>query len=72
MRSSPALVLDGAKSVVVCLFPYYKNDFCKGNISRYASVFDYHKVVIPKLNKIVDFINENVEKSENLCFCDTG
>ena len=72
LRSSPDLVLKNAKSVIVCLFPYYKKDFSKGNISRYATLFDYHKVIIPKLNNIADFINKNIEESENLCFCDTG
>ncbi len=72
LRSSPSLVLDGAKSVIVCLFPYYKQDFSKGNISRYAALFDYHKVALPKLKQIANFIDKNIEKSDSLCFCDTG
>ena len=72
LRSSPDLVVPGAKSVIVCLFPYHKQSFTRGNISRYASVTDYHKVALSKLDLVAGYINENIEKCECLCFSDTG
>ena len=72
LRSTPKNVLEGAKSVVVCLFPYYKKDFKEKNISRYATVTDYHKVAILKLNMIAEYIESEIEKCNCLCFSDTG
>lgn len=73
LRVSPKHVLKDAKSVIVCLFPYYKNDFPKEcNISRYASVTDYHLVALNKLEQIVNFISENSENCQCVCFSDTG
>ena len=34
----------GAKSVLVCLFPYYTGEHPERNISRYAMVTDYHLI----------------------------
>lgn len=34
-----------AKSVIVCLFPYWSKQLEKGNISRYAMVEDYHHML---------------------------
>lgn len=72
LRCSPDLVLKGAKSVVVCLFPYYNECVLPRNISRYSAITDYHKVVLPKLNLIAEYINTHVEKCEYKCFSDTG
>ncbi len=35
---------EGARSVVVCLFPYYVGEYPDRNLSRYAIVDDYHTV----------------------------
>ena len=35
---------ENAKSVIVCVFPYYTEDDGPRNISRYAAVPDYHRV----------------------------
>lgn len=47
-------------SALVCLFPYYRN-FEKGNISRYAAVFDYHKVCRTLLGRIAEQLSAECE-----------
>lgn len=71
-RSSPHLLLNGAKSIIVCLFPYFNNSFSFTNLSRYASLSDYHIVSKSKLNIIGNFINEKIEPCSFVCVSDTG
>ncbi|MBR6790034.1 MAG: epoxyqueuosine reductase [Oscillospiraceae bacterium] len=42
---------ENAKTVIVCVFPYYTADDGSRNISRYAAVPDYHRVVGEMLEK---------------------
>ena len=71
-RCNPALLMPGAKSVLVCLFPYFRADLVPENISRYAAVPDYHKVVGQYLERIADFIRKEVPKANILPLCDTS
>lgn len=45
-----------AKSVIVCLFPYYSPQLEQGNISQYAMVEDYHNVVGSYLNRACELL----------------
>ncbi len=48
-----------AKSVIVCLFPYYVGE-CEGrNLSRYAVVADYHKISGKILNSVCEQLKNN-------------
>lgn len=72
-RTVPELTLRGAKSIVVCLFPYYSNVAAKTqNISKYACIPDYHTVVMERLNKICSFIKELSPGVRLAPFTDTG
>jgi epoxyqueuosine reductase len=59
-RTDPALLLEGAKSVVVAALNYYPAEIQGGNgipvISKYAYGEDYHTVLREKLNCLLDFI----------------
>ena len=71
LRTNPLITYPWAKSIIVCLFPYYTGEDDNANVSKYAKVPDYHKIAKNKLNQICEFINER--KSAKLeCFADTG
>lgn len=70
-RVNPLITFPWAKSIIVCIFPYYTGEDGDANVSRYARIPDYHTVAIDKLQQIVNFINqESGAKCE--CFADTG
>ncbi len=71
-RTVPELTLAGAKSIVVCLFPYYNGPNDEGNLSRFARIPDYHKVVIKRLEKICEFIKQEKPDAKFLPFVDSG
>lgn len=68
-RINPFLIMPTAKSIIVCLFPYY-NGNKKGNISLYARGEDYHLVVARKLNTLAEILEENGFSAK--IFCDNG
>ena len=70
-RVNPHISYPWAKSIIVCLFPYYTGDGANSNISRYARIPDYHTVTKENLEKICDFINKH-KKARCECFSDTG
>ena len=43
---------EGAKTVIVCVFPYLTADDGPRNISRYAAVTDYHRVAGEMLERV--------------------
>lgn len=69
-RLDPFLHLDGAKSVIVCLFSYKPKREIKGNLSLYARGEDYHKVAERKLSIIADILIKHGHQAK--IFCDTG
>ena len=71
-RTVPELTLPGAKSIIVCLFPYYNGPNREGNLSRFARIPDYHKVVIKRLEKICEFIKQEKPDANVLPFVDSG
>ena len=44
---------EAARSVIVCLFPYYTGEFPRRNVARYAVLPDYHAVAGKILEKLV-------------------
>ncbi len=70
-RVNPSLTFPWAKSIIVCLFPYYTGEDNDANVSRYARIPDYHKIANKKLTEIIRFINEKA-KAKCECYVDTG
>ncbi len=70
-RTNPLLTFPWAKSIIVCLFPYYTGEDTDANVSRYARIPDYHHVAKEKLEKIADYINTSFG-AHTECFADTG
>ncbi|MEX1001087.1 MAG: tRNA epoxyqueuosine(34) reductase QueG [Crocinitomicaceae bacterium] len=75
-RLNPALLVDGAKSVISVLVNYYpeKELFRKNGlkISKYAYGKDYHQVIRKKLNEVIDFIKDEVGDINARCFTDSA
>lgn len=71
IRVNPLITYPWAKSIIVCLFPYYTGEDKDANVSKYAKIPDYHKVAKNKLNAICDFISEK-QNARLECFADTG
>ena len=65
-RCDPSVFLPGAKSIVVCLFPYYSKYIQPDNLSRYSCVRDYHIVVMEKLEQLAGFLRREISCS---CKC---
>jgi len=66
-RLNPALLVDGAKSVISVLLNYYpEQDLFRNKslkISKYAYGNDYHNVIKDKLDELVTFIETEVGSS---------
>lgn len=71
-RTTPQLTLPGAKSILVALFPYYDANQPVFNISRYACIPDYHRIVLNKLTKICEFIKSMTPECTLMPFVDNG
>ena len=71
-RVSACQLMPEAKSVLVCLFPYYIQKVSAENLSRYAAVQDYHLVVERYLKKIAEFIESKEPEAKCLPVCDTS
>ncbi|WP_024620213.1 tRNA epoxyqueuosine(34) reductase QueG [Metaclostridioides mangenotii] len=71
-RIDPKLIMDDAKSIIVCAFPYYVGEFENSNISKYCYGLDYHIVVRNMLNNLCKRINDEVENFEYKVFADNG
>jgi len=76
MRANPAVLMDGAKSVISLLINYFpkrkqnENSFYK--ISKYAYGHDYHAVIRKKLDSLVQFIKENSKGAKAEGFVDSA
>ena len=77
-RINPALLVDGAKSIIVTLLSYYNdadNDIVDTKnplIARYSRGKDYHLVVKDKLFRLFAFMKENDESLSGRCFTDSA
>lgn len=70
-RISPKAIMEGAQSVFVCLFPYYIEAMPPGNLSRYAMVKDYHRVIGAYLDKLSAFVTAREPSARCMFLCDT-
>ena len=82
-RVYPELTLEDARSVIVCLFPYYTgtddysaNDYpgtdVRANISKYARSIDYHTIIMDKLRRIAMFMENGIDGFRWKAFADSG
>lgn len=71
-RVYPNLTLKNAKSVIVCLFPYYTGEIHDANLSKSVYSIDYHIIVKNKLETIARYLQINIEEFEYKAFVDTG
>ena len=64
----------GAKSVIVYLFPYWLGEeyYENSNISKYAVPEDYHLVVGEYLRKITDILKQEYPENKFEYFCDNS
>ncbi len=60
-----------AKSIILCLFPYYIKESGERNLSYYACVKDYHKVILPCLSDAADSL-ESITGMRFEPFCDNS
>ena len=72
LRCSFKHMMPEARSVFVCLFPYYIRSLPEGNISCYAMVQDYHRVVNEMLGQVVDYVKEKEPQASCRILCDVG
>ncbi len=71
-RVYPELTLEGAKSVIVCLFPYYTGQAKDSNLTKSTYSLDYHLIVKEKLELIGKFLSILIADFEYKAFVDTG
>lgn len=75
-RINPGLLFSGARSIVVTGLCYYselkQKDPRAPVLSRYAYGLNYHDVITPMLEKLLEFIKTMVPDCEGRVFCDSG
>ena len=75
-RINPGLLMPGAKSIVVTGLCYYsklkQRDPRAPVLSRYAYGLNYHDVITPMLEKLLEFTRTLVPDCEGRVFCDSG
>lgn len=60
------------KSVIISVFPYYSKNLKRGNLSKYASIKDYHKVIADINNSLISDLKESFPSEEFISFCDNS
>ena len=71
-RVNPRLIMENAKSIIVCAFPYYVDEVEESNLSKYCYGEDYHIVAKRYLQRICDFLEEKINNFEYKFFVDNG
>ncbi len=74
-RLDPTKLVDGAKSVISLLLPYYPQEVQPANtlqIAKYAYGEDYHFVIKDKLKLLFNYINENIGQISGRIFTDSA
>ncbi len=74
-RLNPALLVEGATSVVSLLYNYYSTESLTGapyKIAKYAYGEDYHDVIKVKLRELSHYINENFGEQTQRSFIDSA
>ncbi len=71
-RVNPRLIMENAKSIIVCAFPYYVDEVEESNLSKYCYGEDYHIVAKRYLQQICDFLEAEINNFEYKFFVDNG
>lgn len=71
-RVNPKLIMENAKSIIVCAFPYYIGEYEDSNLSKYCYGKDYHIVAKEYLQKISDYLSNEINNFEYKIFVDNG
>ena len=71
-RIDPSLTMEGVKSIIVCLFPYFTGRVEDTNISKYTYPKDYHIIAREKLEGIGEFLENEIQDFEYKTFVDSG
>lgn len=74
-RLNPALLLEGAKSIISVLYNYYPSQNQHADapkISKYAYGDDYHEVIRKKLNEFIFRLQESIGHFEARAFVDSA
>lgn len=76
-RRDPSLILADARTVLVLGMNYHTGhpltqDPLTGKISRYAWGDDYHQVILPRLRRLLKFIQGTNPAARGACYVDTG
>ena len=75
LRVNPDKLLPGARSVITLLLSYYPAQNLSPSpvrISKYAYGRDYHEVIKPKLNKMLEVIRQNIGEVHGRGFVDSA
>lgn len=68
-RQNPALLVEGAGSVLCFLAPYGQPS---GGVAGFAQGVDYHKVVKDRLFAVMEFLSSRFEGFSGRAFCDSA
>ncbi|MDW8074964.1 MAG: tRNA epoxyqueuosine(34) reductase QueG [Bacteroidota bacterium] len=76
-RLDPRLVLPSARSIIVVALSYdtparHTIRPGYGKLSRYSWGDDYHDVMLPKLQRVVEWLSTHVSSCESKAYVDTG
>jgi epoxyqueuosine reductase len=74
-RLNPALLMDGAKTVISLLYNYYTSEKLEGSplqIAKYAFGEDYHNAINEKLKQLDQFIGDLTDTVIQRSYVDTG
>jgi len=65
---------ENSKSVIVACFPYLlsEENYQKSNVSKYATVTDYHSVALSRLNSAITKLKEIYPENEFSAFADNS
>lgn len=72
LRIDPKLTMKNAKSIIVCLFPYFIGSNEDSNLSKSSFSIDYHIIVKAKLEQIGEFLKKKDPQFEYMAFVDNG
>ena len=71
-RINPKLIMEDAKSIIVCAFPYYAGEYEDANISKYCYGEDYHIVTKQILTDICLQLESEIPEFKYEIFADNG
>ena len=68
--SCTRLEKENLNTAIMFAFPYKVQEEAPKNLSRYSAVADYHNIVLPKLNALIDKLKINFPNNTFKAFCD--